>query len=563
MAIQDGLKDPSTPSAIRTHLKYMQNQGENQVEKISKALEEVQDSFNTKVSIQRNKCQVGIAALGGMIVGGVISSLFNQFSSHSLTNILNEKVNIIVTKVEHNSIQINQNQEDIKCLNQTMEYVNQELGKQIVISKVLDLEFMIQLVINTFNEEENRIEQLLEALDQVFVGKFHQGLTTTNNLQTAINNLRIQATSKGLLIGVQSLAELYQLRTSFVHDPSANMVHVILHVPLYREAHILSLYRYIASPLQLPWDPELFMEIKPDKQFLARNRDGTLTKTLSDLELQDCLSTGHAYFCYDNALEKRTLPSCLTALFNGINKALLTECSGHLTPKVTTLQHLNKTTYMVTESNPLRIITECYEQGIVRTFTNIIPTGTHYLTVDDECTTTSDHWVISPTNTIEDVIVHAIQVPTTIDPKNFISKLDEETLNLIGATIKQVGQPIPISHVKGLAVFSASIAAKDWQYNLMKYITLPSITTFLILGIGVVGFLIYRKCRKTSPQCNTTNARHVNIQLQPLLTAEARPGELTPIPLESRPQESRQQESRQQENPPSQPTSIFRFGSNP
>jgi len=47
MAIQDGLKDPSTPSAIRTSLKYMQNQGENQPEKISKALEEVESQSNT------------------------------------------------------------------------------------------------------------------------------------------------------------------------------------------------------------------------------------------------------------------------------------------------------------------------------------------------------------------------------------------------------------------------------------------------------------------------------------------------------------------------------------
>jgi hypothetical protein len=85
------------------------------------------------------------------------------------------------------------------------------------------------------------------------------------------------------------------------------MVHVILHVPLYREAHILSLYCYISSPLQLLWEPELYFEIKGDKQFLARNRDGTLTKTLTDLELLDCLSITHAYFCDDNALEKRAL----------------------------------------------------------------------------------------------------------------------------------------------------------------------------------------------------------------------------------------------------------------
>jgi hypothetical protein len=123
---------------------------------VARALDEAQDSFKAKVgSIQITKHQVEVAALGGLVVGGIILSLFNQFSSQSLTNILNDKVNINVTKVEHNSVQISQNQEDIKCLNQTMEYVHQELGKQIVINKVQDLEFMIQLIINTLNKEES------------------------------------------------------------------------------------------------------------------------------------------------------------------------------------------------------------------------------------------------------------------------------------------------------------------------------------------------------------------------------------------------------------------------
>jgi len=93
----------------------MQRQGESSTENVARALDEVQDSFKAKVgSIQRTKHQVGVAALGGIVVGGIILSLPKQFSSQSLTNILNDKVNINVTKVEHNSVQISQNQEDIK-----------------------------------------------------------------------------------------------------------------------------------------------------------------------------------------------------------------------------------------------------------------------------------------------------------------------------------------------------------------------------------------------------------------------------------------------------------------
>ncbi len=55
-----------------------------------------------------------------------------------------------------------------------MTFVCDELGKQIVVNKVIDLEFMIQLVVNILNKAENRVERLLEALDQVFVGKSHR-----------------------------------------------------------------------------------------------------------------------------------------------------------------------------------------------------------------------------------------------------------------------------------------------------------------------------------------------------------------------------------------------------
>jgi len=567
-AIQE-IKETDMTSSMRTRVKYMQNEAERQAEKIIRVVRDAKDSFETKAGhVTRAKRQVAIAALAGMAVGGLVTSLFNQFNSQSLTNILNDKVNIIVSKVEHNNIEINQNSEDIKRLNQTMTFIRDELGKQIVVNKAIDLEFMVQLVVNLLNEAENRVERLLEALDQVFIGKFHRGLTNTEKLQNAMNSLRSQATNKGLLIGIQSLVELYQLPASFVYDATVSTVHVIVHVPLYREAHILSLYRYVSSPLQLPWDPELYLEIQPEKQFLGRNRDGTLTKTLSNLELQDCLSIGHAYFCDDNSLEKRALPSCLNSLFSGIHKSLLTECSGHITPKVATLQRLNKTSYMIAESTPLRIITECFVHGAVRTYSDTIPAGTHFMTVDAECTTTSEHWVISPSNTIQDVIVHAVHVPTVIDPQSFITGIDEDTLRLIGDTLKQVGQPISVSHVKGLTAFASAIAMKDWQFNMTKTIALPSMTTLLILAIGVTCYLLFRYTRRRQqPQPTDESAGHVNIQLQPLLTAEMHPGETpAPVPALRRPHTgeattasaSTQETATETDSPIQAP--IFRFG---
>jgi len=231
------------------------------------------------------------------------------------------------------------------------------------------------------------------------------------------------------------------------------------------------------------------------------------------------------------------------------------------------MQHLKKTSYMIAESTPLRIITECFVQGAVHTYTDTIPAGTHFMTVDAECTTTSDHWVISPSNTIQDVIVHAVHVPTVIDPQSFITGIDEDTLHLIGDTLKQVGQQIPVSHVKGLTAFASAIAMRDWQYNMTKTIALPSMTTLFILAIGVTCYLLFRYGRKRRrTQLTNEPAGHVNIQLQPLLAAETHPGETTaPVPALRRPRTGEttapapMQEATTETNPPIQ-SPIFHFG---
>ena len=516
---------------VAKRLKILNHNCKSKIKEMNVTLNEINTGFEQINPLTRNKRQlgVGIAAIGGSILGSVITSLFSQFHSSTLTDILDKKIDVLTSKVDSNSIQITQNQEDIKQINKTLSYINQDLGLMLQTEKEIEFEVIALFTNLLLDEQAARTNLLADAITQVFAGKLHRGLITTEGLIQALNKLKNQAQSKGLLIGSQNIHELYQLPTSFVFNQESNMLHIILHIPLYREAHILSLYRYVPTPILLTSLPNpTFVELKPIKTYLARSRDGTLTRSLSLAELEDCLSMGHAYFCDDQALEKPKLQNCLNNLFSGINKDTFTLCDSHLLPYASALTKINITTYLLTESSSTTATSECLSAKSPRTTTIQIPIGTHYLNIDPNCTTTTEKWVISPTNTITDTIIQSVSITNQIDPSAVLTDVHPDDLHYIQAALSQVGQPIPISQVKGLLSFRHSMLQLEAEYKTTRLLApagISLLTISMIIGLAII-FWIWKK-RQTRP-INTTN-RPAPDAIPLLIRNEPAPANLSPI----------------------------------
>ena len=294
---------------------------------------------------------------------------------------------------------------------------------------------------------------------------------------------------------------MYQLPTSFLYDSSQRNLNLIIHVPLYRESHILSLYCYIPAPVKYPTnDQALFLEIKPPKNYLARSRDGTLTRSLSDQELLDCLSIGHTYFCDDQALEKPFPKACLTNLFNGLTNETMKHCECQLHPSVEMISRLNKTTYLIASSTTTTITAECTRAGKLQPYTNRILPGTYYLTVDPSCTTTADYWVISPTESIKDVLVSSLQINNHIDPSIFLSDIPEHELKHIGSSINQIGQPVSLSHIQSLISFKKALEENHREYAIANAVITPTATIIIICVILAVLWITYRAIKRRRQQ---------------------------------------------------------------
>jgi len=61
---------------------------------------------NTGLVRHKRQIAIGLAALGGMIFGGTVTSLFSRFKSDTLYNVLEKRTNIISSRVEQNTLQV-------------------------------------------------------------------------------------------------------------------------------------------------------------------------------------------------------------------------------------------------------------------------------------------------------------------------------------------------------------------------------------------------------------------------------------------------------------------------
>ena len=492
---QESVKNPTTMRRIQ----LLNHNCKSKLKLMTSTLKEIDSQFSQEKELKRNKRQLGlgIAFMTGLATGSFITSLFGKFPSTTLTDILNQKIDILTTKIDSNSIQITQSKEDIQKINRTLSYINNDLGLMLVTEKELEIE-MVTLFTNILLDEQNsRIDLLAETITQAFIGRLHQGLISTDTLRKALNALKHQAQVKGLLIGAQTINELYQLPTSFVYEKETKILNLILHVPVYRDAHILTLYRFVSTPIPVKDKHGLiFIQFDPIKHYLARNRDGTLTRSLTLDELDDCLSIGHVYFCDDQALEKARRPNCLQNLFSGINNETFKLCDGHLLPYTSSLSKVNMTSYLISDSSSSVATSECLNSQSSQTTTIHIPPGTFYLNINPNCTTSTENWVISPTNLIPDVITHSIEITNHVDPSLLFMEIHPSDFGIIRETIAQIGQPIPISHVRGLASFRHSLQNLESQYRTAHTLLAPTGLATLSIGlmIGIVIFIYF--CRK-------------------------------------------------------------------
>lgn len=466
----------------------------------------------------RRQVVIGLAAVGGMIIGAIAGSLFSQFKTNALVDVLNKKVDTVVHQVDSLSIGLYHVDGDVKKINETLTTFERVIGKLIATDTTYEHYFAAIYSTLLLEEQADRFALAEAAIDQLLLGKLHKGLIAPTGLKTALDDLNKQAQDRGMLIGVKRPIELYQLHTSFVYDQTTKLLHAIVHIPMYRENHVLTLKRYIPIPFFSP-GLNKFIQINSEQNYLAMSQDNTLIKTLNEDDLNSCLNIGHAYFCEDHSLQKSTSQNCLLHLSQGINRQELEMCLVHILPNADVIHQKSKNTYIVATSNPTTINENC--QRTQNTAQKIEP-GTYQIEINTNCTTSSDQWVIYPTLQIGDANINTTIVKYDFEVPSMHDDLKDDDLQAIHALIGTIGQPIPLSQMTQLIKFRQEMKRADTEYQLAHYLLSggSTVTTMVMtMGCIVAGFFGIRYCR----QRRHRRREEHDYELSPMMPAPAPP----------------------------------------
>ena len=376
-------------------------------------------------------------------------------------------------------------------------------------------------------EQSERFALAETAIDQLLLGKLHKGLIAPDGLKMALDDLTRRAQARGLLVGVRRPLELYQLHTSFLFNQETGILHAIIHIPMYRESHVLTLKRYIPFPFFSP-GLQKFIQIEPHQIYLAQSPDNTLMKTLDEQDLNACLNIGHAYFCEDHALQKATTPSCLLQLSQGIKREDLNMCPIQILPQANTIHQISKDTYIIATSNPTSIMHAC-QRG--QNAAQKVNPGTYTITVNPNCTTSSDQWVIYPTIQIEDANINTTTVPYDFDIPNLHDDMNEEDLKTIHSLISSIGQPVPLNQMTQLIQFRKDIQNKNAEFQIAHLFLgggSALTTIIIIISCTAIGYFIFRCCRN-----RRHGHKHQHLDEHEMATMIAAPAPQAPIIIQA------------------------------
>ena len=251
---------------------------------------------------------VGMAFLLGMAVTAIGSLLFSQMklvdvSASFSAGSSDEEIEVL----QEHERQTQLNKKAIADLSSHIAKLEARIGHWI---ELIERPIGAMWALNYMTADLDRI---IDGVDDLSHFKMSHKLVNPMFLAEAVRKLQAKLGSRGITMLPKQLHEFYELDLSFLYFTNHTM-RVILHVPAYADASLLTLYEYVPTPLQVGGK---YLLPNPEARILAvDDRSSALFKSMTKADLSTCKHSGHKYFCPgQNFYHKVERQSCVTDLY--------------------------------------------------------------------------------------------------------------------------------------------------------------------------------------------------------------------------------------------------------
>ena len=259
----------------------------------------------------RPKRQLLILGAFALIAGAIAISSY-YFSDKAMVSLSynsgTSAANIRV--LQDHETQISVNTHSIKVLNETVaELCKEQTATDHKLKRVAE----IQKVGFQFNALRDTINAVLQGLEHLHNGRLTSSLIDPVKLTSIISSMRVKLASVNLKMILSNVEEVFSSEVSWIIFQN-DTIRCLIHLPLYREQGLMSLYEYLPIPYQI--SPDHLLEIVPDQRMIAVDNRNSKYRQMSALDLTSCTKVKHLYYCKTgNTFYRNSEKTCLFSLY--------------------------------------------------------------------------------------------------------------------------------------------------------------------------------------------------------------------------------------------------------
>lgn len=154
------------------------------------------------------------------------------------------------------------------------------------------------------------------------------GVFPSQSLKAAVGHAKQVAEDNDYINYVHQTSDLFQLEASFLYNPINKTLFIILHIPMVKREHLLTMHKYVPLPLASHISENTSLVAQVGHQDIIAARGLEVYQILSSSDLIHCLRFGNHHFCEGSqSLRTNFKSTCLGSIFIGDLASTRTQCS--------------------------------------------------------------------------------------------------------------------------------------------------------------------------------------------------------------------------------------------
>ena len=343
------------------------------------------------------------------------------------------------------------------------------------------------LLSESANNLQWEIERLVIGMHALTEYRLSPNLVSSKDLGAGFVKLKAQLNRKGLIPLVESVEDLYRCSTSHVLYRN-NSLHIILHIPAYREDSLLELYRFVEAPIDLSSLPRngghqsrhLWIP-KPEGQLLAVSPSRALFRPMEEEEFGLCRAIGRVHYCpSNNFYDRRIRKSCIASLFLNEAEDIRDTCEWEPKPREDHLSMVAANKFILYQSLEGTVERHCGTNHSSVTFS-----GVRQIIVNPGCRAISTNFVFDGALNVyldpDEITTHWIN----LDPDS-VQIPDDSDIQALFQKMEAHGQKRSLTFRQLNEVY--------WQHQHSRFIIISIITLVVVVSLLILCCVSFSTC---------------------------------------------------------------------